>query len=57
MKNSKSFQNDELGLLLEHPKNNNKTEPNIPFKLASDFSPAGDQPQAIKELVDGVNKG
>jgi excinuclease ABC subunit B len=57
MKNSKSFQNDELGPLLEHPKNNNKTEPNIPFKLASDFSPAGDQPQAIKELVDGVNKG
>ena len=57
MKNSKSFQNDELGPLLEHPKNNNKTEPNIPFKLVSDFSPAGDQPQAIKELVDGVNKG
>ena len=57
MKNSKSFQNDELWPLLEHPKNNNKTEPNIPFKLASDFSPAGDQPQAIKELVDGVNKG
>ena len=57
MKNIKSFQNDELGPLLEHPKNNNKTEPNIPFKLASDFSPAGDQPQAIKELVDGVNKG
>ena len=57
MKNSKSFQNDELGPLLEHPKKNNKTEPNIPFKLASDFSPAGDQPQAIKELVDGVNKG
>ena len=57
MKNIKSFQNDELGPLLEHPKNNNKTEPNIPFKLVSDFSPAGDQPQAIKELVDGVNKG
>ena len=57
MKNSKSFQNDELGPLLEHPKNNSKKEPNIPFKLASDFSPAGDQPQAIKELVDGVNKG
>ena len=57
MKNIKSFQNDELGPLLEHPKNNSKKELNIPFKLASDFSPAGDQPQAIKELVDGVNKG
>ena len=57
MKNIKSFQSDELGPLLEYPKTNNKTEPNIPFKLVSDFSPAGDQPQAIKELVEGVNKG
>ena len=57
MKNIKSFQNDELGPLLEYPKTNNKTEPNIPFKLVSDFNPAGDQPQAIRELVEGVNKG
>ena len=26
------------------------------FKLTSDFLPTGDQPQAIKELVEGVNK-
>ena len=57
MKNIESYQNDELGPLLEYPKTNNKTESNIPFKLVSDFSPAGDQPQAIKELVKGVNKG
>ena len=57
MKNIESFQNDELGPLLEYPKTNNKTEANNPFKLVSDFSPAGDQPQAIKELVEGVNKG
>ena len=57
MKNIKSFQNDELGPLLEYPKTNNKAEPNIPFKLVSDFNPAGDQPQAIRELVEGVNKG
>ena len=57
MKNIESYQNDELGPLLEYPKTNNKTESNIPFKLVSDFSPAGDQPQAIKELVNGVNKG
>ena len=25
------------------------------FKLVSDFSPTGDQPQAIKELVQGLN--
>lgn len=27
------------------------------FKLASKYKPSGDQPEAIKELVDGVNKG
>lgn len=27
------------------------------FKLSSDYMPTGDQPQAIKELVDGVNAG
>lgn len=27
------------------------------FKLVSDFEPTGDQPQAIKELVQGVNEG
>ncbi len=27
------------------------------FKIESPFAPAGDQPQAIKELCDGINKG
>lgn len=27
------------------------------FKLVSEYKPMGDQPQAISELVDGVNKG
>lgn len=27
------------------------------FQLESPFTPAGDQPQAIKELVDGINNG
>ena len=27
------------------------------FKIKAPFEPAGDQPQAIEELVDGVNKG
>ena len=27
------------------------------FKLKSDFSPRGDQPEAIDQLVDGVNSG
>ena len=29
----------------------------VPFKLNSEFEPRGDQPQAIKKVVDGVNKG
>jgi excinuclease ABC subunit B len=28
-----------------------------PFKLVSDFAPAGDQPQAITQLVDGLQRG
>jgi excinuclease ABC subunit B len=27
------------------------------FKLQSEFKPAGDQPKAISELVEGLNKG
>ena len=28
-----------------------------PFELKSDYSPAGDQPQAIEKLVEGLNEG
>ena len=27
------------------------------FKLVSNYKPSGDQPEAIKELVDGINSG
>ena len=27
------------------------------FKLASDYEPRGDQPQAISQLVDGIKGG
>ena len=27
------------------------------FKLVSEFQPTGDQPEAIKQLVDGLNRG
>ncbi|RVU34974.1 excinuclease ABC subunit UvrB [Hwanghaeella grinnelliae] len=33
------------------------TEGGIAFKIESDFEPAGDQPQAINELVDGLGAG
>ncbi len=29
----------------------------MPFKLESTYQPTGDQPQAIKQLVDGINSG
>jgi len=29
----------------------------VPFKIVSDFKPAGDQPQAIADLIAGVQKG
>ena len=29
----------------------------MPFKIVSDFKPTGDQPEAIKQLVNGVNDG
>ena len=29
----------------------------IPFKLEADYSPAGDQPEAIDKLVEGLNQG
>ena len=34
----------------------NLTFPNSPFVLNQPFKPAGDQPNAIKKLVDGINK-
>ena len=29
----------------------------MPFKLTSEFEPTGDQPQAIEQLVEGLNRG
>ncbi|MGI9435031.1 MAG: DEAD/DEAH box helicase family protein, partial [Geminicoccaceae bacterium] len=34
-----------------------RPEGGVPFKLTSDFEPAGDQPQAITELITGVRAG
>ncbi len=31
-----------------------KSEGNIPFEMVTDFSPSGDQPTAIKDLVEGI---
>ncbi|MBI3193713.1 MAG: DEAD/DEAH box helicase family protein, partial [Ignavibacteriae bacterium] len=29
----------------------------MPFQLVSEFKPSGDQPEAIRQLVDGVQRG
>ena len=34
-----------------------KSEGGIPFKLATNYTPAGDQPTAIAELVEGIENG
>ncbi len=34
-----------------------KSEGGIPFEMVTDFTPAGDQPQAIAELVQGIKEG
>ncbi|WP_353559582.1 excinuclease ABC subunit UvrB [Pyruvatibacter sp. HU-CL02332] len=36
------------------PERPDKLLPNVRFKVASDYEPAGDQPTAIKDLVEGV---
>jgi len=38
------------------PEISGKLEGGKKFKIVSDFKPAGDQPAAIKKLVDGANK-
>ena len=56
MSKADSFLNDEIGPILEHPKRNNiKTEGGVPIELVSEFNPSGDQPEAIRELVAGIN--
>ena len=38
------------------PERPDKSQGGIPFRIVSEYQPKGDQPQAIKELVAGVNK-
>ena len=34
-----------------------KSEGGVPLRIVSEFSPKGDQPQAIEELVKGISRG
>ena len=41
----------------KNPEISGKLEGGKKFKLVTDFKPAGDQPEAIKKLVNSANKG
>lgn len=46
---------DQMSAFVPHrPDRPEKTEGGKAFKFVSDFEPAGDQPQAIEELLDGI---
>ena len=48
----------ELAEVIEVPKTGNFVSyPNSPFELYQPYPPAGDQPEAINKLVEGVNDG
>ncbi|AWM86227.1 excinuclease ABC subunit UvrB [Microvirga sp. 17 mud 1-3] len=49
------FKNGKLWVP-HRPPRPEKSEGGIPFKIVSDFKPAGDQPTAIAELVDGIRR-
>ena len=42
------------GFIPHKPARPDKAEGGRPFKLVSDYHPAGDQPTAIRELVEGI---
>ena len=49
---------DTAGHFIPHkPQRPEKAEGGRPFTLVSEYEPAGDQPRAIGELVDGLNSG
>ncbi|PZU87664.1 MAG: excinuclease ABC subunit UvrB [Shinella sp.] len=50
------FKNGEIWTP-HRPARPEKSEGGIPIRMASDFSPSGDQPTAIRDLVSGINDG
>ncbi len=51
-----TYQDLITDLQSKNPKIGGKLEGGKKFKIKSDFKPAGDQPEAIKKLVNGANK-
>ncbi len=48
---------DSAAFVPHRPERPEKTEGGVALELVSEFEPAGDQPEAIAELVKGVNEG
>ena len=53
----REFREEGVGVWTPHrPPRPEKSEGGIRFKIKSDFEPKGDQPTAIRDLVEGVNR-
>jgi excinuclease ABC subunit B len=53
------FRNDDGSLQVwtpHRPPRPEKSEGGVPFEIKSEYSPKGDQPQAIKDLVEGIQR-
>ena len=48
---------DLVKAVVENPELIQRPEAGRPFELVSEFKPAGDQPQAIAELIEGLRRG
>jgi excinuclease ABC subunit B len=48
---------DTTGFVPHKPARPEKAEGGKPFELVADYRPAGDQPEAIAELVEAANEG
>ena len=54
---SKNLAVSTVPLLMPYIQRRPETVGGKPFKLVSDYTPAGDQPEAIRQLIEGVKSG
>src|SRR5882672_7658856 len=54
---SKNLAVSTVPLLMPYIQRRPETVGGQPFKLVSDYRPAGDQPEAIRQLIEGVSAG
>src|SRR5580692_6215556 len=54
---SKNLAVSTVPLLMPYIQRRPETVGGKPFKLVSDYTPAGDQPEAIRQLIEGMSSG